>query len=82
MQGMPPQHEYGLFTNDPLQFLHSRWDAKKTHSMPTHLVMFQDLVPALSRYIAEQGFALKKAFFNCHVQVDAGSSIWLWKQRA
>lgn len=73
------QHEYGLFRDDPLQVLQSRWGTVEKHSRPTHLVMFQDLVPDLSRYIAEQGFALQKTFFNCHVQVDAGSKIWLWK---
>ena len=80
MHGAPSQHEYGLFRDDPFRVLQSRWVAAEKHSMPTHLVMFQDLVPLLSRYIAEKGFALKKTFFNCHVQVDAGSSIWVWKQ--
>ena len=80
IHSVPTQHEYGLFRDDPLQVLQSRWDVVDKHSMPTHLVMFQDLVPVLSRYIAEKGFALKKTFFNCHVEVDAGSSIWLWKK--
>lgn len=80
LRSAPSQHEYGLFRDEPLQILQSRWGAVEKHSMPTHLVMFQDLVPVLSRYIAEEGFALKKTFFNCHVEVDAGSSIWLWKQ--
>ena len=76
---MRPQHEYGMFTDDPLQVLQSRWGDVSSGSMPTHLVMFQDLVPAVSRYIAEQGFVLTKTFFNCHFQVDAGSTIWVWK---
>ena len=80
MHSAPAQHEYDLFRDDPLQVLRSRWGTVEKHSMPTHLVMFRVLVPVLSRYIAEKGFALKKTFFNCHVQVDAGSSIWLWKQ--
>lgn len=82
MHSVPSQHEYDMFKDDPLQVLQSRWNNIGKQSMPTHLVMFQDLVPAVSRYIAEQGFALRKTFFNCHVQVDAGSRIWLWKLTA
>lgn len=77
---MPPQHEYGMFRDEPLKVLQSRWRHVEKSSMPTHLVMFQDLVPAVSRYIAGQGFALRKTLFNCHFQVDAGSRIWVWKQ--
>lgn len=69
-----------MFKEDPLQLLRSKLGDVARGSMPTHLVMFQDLVPAVSRYIAEQGFALKKTLFNCHFQVDAGSTIWVWKQ--
>ena len=73
-------HEDDAFRQDPLLFLQSRWGTADKNSIPTHVVMFQDLVPALSRYIAEQNYALEKTIFNCHVQVDAGDRIWVWKQ--
>ena len=74
------EHEFDAFERNPLQFLQSRWNMTQKHNMPSHVVMYPDLVPALSRYIAEQGFALKQTFFNCHFQVDADSKIWVWKR--
>ena len=73
------QSEYSTFSHQPLQFLQSRWTSSHKGSKPTHVVMFQNLVPALSRFLAEQNLTLQKTFFNCHFQVDAGSRIWVWK---
>ncbi|DBA83269.1 TPA: hypothetical protein ACH3X2_006772 [Trebouxia sp. C0005] len=75
------KNEWSKFKAAPLQFLTDRWEFIDAPDTPTHLVMFSDLVPALSRYIGEHGFSLHKTFFNCHFEVDACSSIWVWKQR-
>jgi len=75
------KNEWSKFKAAPLQFLKDRWEITDERDTPTHLVMFSDLVPALSRYIGGHDFSLHKTFFNCHFEVDAGSSIWVWKQR-
>ncbi|DBA74157.1 TPA: hypothetical protein ACH3X1_010956 [Trebouxia sp. C0004] len=74
-------NEWSKFKAAPLHFLIERWETVDECDTPTHLVMFSDLVPALSRYVGGHGFSLHKTFFNCHFEVDAGSSIWVWKQR-
>ena len=74
------KNEWRRFQEAPLYFLKAQWAKLEQQNLPTHLVMFSDLVPALSRYIAEQKFSLHKAFFNCHFEVDAGCRIWVWKR--
>ena len=81
METKAEKNEWSKFKAAPLQFLTDCWEFTDENGTPTHLVMFSDLVSALSRYIGGQGYSLHKTFFNCHFEVDAGSSIWVWKQR-
>ena len=68
------------FEQDPSRFLKSRWAQVSTTDLPSHLVMFADVMPAVSAYITSKHFFLHKSMFNCHMEVDAGKQIVIWKR--
>lgn len=61
--------EADLFYKDPLYFLDNlqQNELRKT----SHLILFENLVPKIDKYLSENGYTECKRFFNSHFHDDA-----------
>lgn len=59
--------EADLFYKDPLHYLDNLQQLNKT----SHLILFENLVPKIDKYLNENGYTECKRFFNSHFHDDA-----------